>query len=72
MPVMDGFSFLQELRTHAKWNALPVIVVTAKELTTEERTLLNDSVQVILQKGAYKREHLLQSINELISLQLHR
>ena len=56
MPAMDGFQFLQVLRTHEKWKRLPVVVVTAKELTVEERNRLADSVQGILQKGAYERD----------------
>jgi len=72
MPTMDGFQFLQELRTRDKWKRLPVVVVTAKELTTEERSRLADSVQGILQKGSYEREQLLYDIDDLISLQLQR
>jgi len=72
MPAMDGFQFLQELRTYDKWKRLPVVVVTAKELTDEERTRLADSVQGILQKGSYERQQFLYDIDDLISLQLQR
>ena len=72
IPAMDGFQFLQELRTHDKWKRLPVVVITAKELTAEERTRLADSVQGILQKGSYERQQLLYDIDVLISLQLQR
>jgi CheY-like chemotaxis protein len=72
MPAMDGFQFLQELRTYDKWKRLPVVVVTAKELTDEERTRLADSVQGILQKGSCERQQFLYDIDDLISLQLQR
>lgn len=49
-----------------------MVVVTAKDLTGEERARLADSVQGILQKGAYEREQLLNDIDELISMQLQR
>ncbi|MEJ0015099.1 MAG: response regulator [Acetobacteraceae bacterium] len=40
MPEMDGFAFLERLRTKPDWHDIPVIVVTAKQLTTEERQWL--------------------------------
>ena len=38
MPEMDGFEFLVEMRSRAEWRDIPVLVVTAKDLTTEERS----------------------------------
>ena len=35
MPVMDGFDFLTELRAQPEWQQIPVIVITAKDLTAE-------------------------------------
>ena len=37
MPEMDGFEFLDEMRSRAEWREIPVLVVTAKDLTAEER-----------------------------------
>ena len=37
MPEMDGFEFLVEMRSRAEWRDIPVLVVTAKDLTAEER-----------------------------------
>ncbi|MBK8741007.1 MAG: response regulator [Betaproteobacteria bacterium] len=37
MPEMDGFEFLVELRGRVEWRDIPVVVVTAKDLTAEER-----------------------------------
>jgi hypothetical protein len=51
---------------------LPVVVITAKELTAEERARLADSVQGILQKGSCERQQLFYDIDVLISLQLQR
>ena len=36
MPEMDGFAFLERLRSQPEWRKIPVIVVTAKQLTAEE------------------------------------
>jgi CheY-like chemotaxis protein len=66
MPEMDGFEFLQVLRRQPANERLPVIVLTAKELTVEERQRLNGKVADILQKGAYSKEQLLQEIRELV------
>ena len=67
MPEMDGFQFLDEFRRDEAWRSIPVIVVTAKELTTADRERLNGSVQKILQKGACSRDELLDQVRDLIA-----
>jgi CheY-like chemotaxis protein len=67
MPEMDGFQFLDEIRKHQTWASIPVIVVTAKELTAEDRKRLNGSVEKILHKGAYSREDLLLEVHDLVA-----
>lgn len=59
MPEMDGFQFIEELRKQAAWRSIPIIVVTAKDVTEEDRLRLNGYVEKILQKGAYSGEALL-------------
>jgi len=71
MPQMDGFEFVQELRTHPQWKLIPVIVVTAIDLTEEQRLRLNGSVEQILQKGAYSRQELLAEISQQVALYVH-
>jgi CheY-like chemotaxis protein len=66
MPEMDGFQFLDEVRRLEEWRSIPIIVVTAKELTPEDRQRLNGSVERILQKGAYSREELIGEVRDLI------
>ncbi len=67
MPVMDGFQFLHEMRQHEAWQNIPVIVVTAKDLTPEDQQKLDGSVEQILAKGAYGREQLIQNIRRLVA-----
>jgi signal transduction histidine kinase/CheY-like chemotaxis protein/HAMP domain-containing protein len=67
MPEMDGFQFLDEIRTREDWRSIPIIVVSAKELTEEDRQKLNGSVEKILQKGAYSREELIREVRDLVT-----
>jgi CheY-like chemotaxis protein len=67
MPEMDGFEFVAEVRRHEAWRAIPIVVVTAKELTAEDRQRLNGYVERILQKGAYTRDTLLTEVRDLVA-----
>jgi PAS domain S-box-containing protein len=67
MPEMDGFEFVAELHKRTEWRAIPIIVVTAKDLTTEDRLRLRGYVEKILQKGAYSRTELLAEIRDLVA-----
>ena len=62
MPVMDGFEFLARLRQREDWQAIPVVVVTAKSLSAEDHSHLDGYVERILEKGAYDREALLREV----------
>ncbi len=66
MPEMDGFEFVAKLREKERWRSIPVLVITAKDLTAEERTRLEGRVSKILQKGSYSREDLLAEIRTLV------
>jgi signal transduction histidine kinase/DNA-binding response OmpR family regulator len=58
MPEMDGFEFVAELRRSESGRRIPVVVVTAKEITAEDRTRLNGQVRRIFHKGSFSREEL--------------
>ena len=66
MPEMDGFEFITHLRRREEWRSIPVVVVTAKDLTTEDHLRLNGYVEKFVQKGAFSREQLLHEIRALI------
>ena len=65
MPEMNGFEFITELREHVQWQHVPVVVLTSKDLTNEERALLTGKVERIVQKGAYSRESLLREVRKI-------
>jgi CheY-like chemotaxis protein len=67
MPEMDGFQFVHEFRKRREWRSVPIIVVTAKELTGADCRLLNGQVERVLQKGAFRRDELLAEIRELLN-----
>jgi signal transduction histidine kinase/CheY-like chemotaxis protein/HAMP domain-containing protein len=60
MPEMDGFEFLDEMRQRVEWRDIPVLVVTAKDLTTEDRARLDGGVERILQKSG--RDEMLREV----------
>jgi signal transduction histidine kinase/DNA-binding response OmpR family regulator len=66
MPEMDGFQFVAEVRKRQEWRSIPIVVVTAMDLTPDDRRRLNGYVEQILQKGAYSRE-LLREIRDLVA-----
>jgi CheY-like chemotaxis protein len=72
MPEMDGFAFLLELRRQDAWRTIPVVVVTSKTLTTEERERLNGQVLQVLEKDARTRDLLLQDVRDMVRARARR
>ena len=68
MPVMDGFEMIAELQKHEDWRKIPVVVVSAKDLTPEDRHRLEGHVEKILQKGDFAREDLLREVQNTVRL----
>ena len=66
MPEMDGFEFLDEMRSRTEWRDIPVLVVTARDLTAADRERLNGGVERILQKGASELDELLLEIGRIL------
>jgi signal transduction histidine kinase/CheY-like chemotaxis protein/ligand-binding sensor domain-containing protein len=67
MPEMDGFDFMRELRRSQAWRKIPVIVVTSKDLTEEDKRLLQGEVSQILRKGSYSMNELLAEIERALA-----
>jgi len=67
MPVMDGFEFLAAMRAVPEWRHIPVIVITAKDLTGDDRDRLTGMVEEVLEKNAYTREQLLERVREAVA-----
>jgi CheY-like chemotaxis protein len=67
MPEMDGFEFAHRLRDRPDWRAIPVIVLTAKDIDDEDRLRLNGFVEKVLQKGDSDGVALLREITALVA-----
>ncbi len=72
MPDVDGFEFLTKLRGREQWRSIPVIVVTGKDLTEQDRLRLNNNVIKIIKKGSFNRQGLLNELKEQIKTCLDR
>jgi signal transduction histidine kinase/DNA-binding response OmpR family regulator/methyl-accepting chemotaxis protein len=66
MPEMDGFEVIATLRAHPDWHAIPIVVVTAKEVTDEDQRRLTGSVGQVLEKTTLRREELLAAVRRQV------
>jgi hypothetical protein len=67
MPGMDGFEFIEQLRSRPEWRSIPLVVVTAKDLSDEERQRLSGHVESISQKSASAPQDMLEKLRSAIS-----
>jgi CheY-like chemotaxis protein len=72
MPEMDGFEFLVAMRAQADWQDIPVLIVTAKDLSAEERARLQGDVERIMQKNASELDELLHELGRLLPRSIER
>ena len=52
MPGIDGFGLVEELKLDPRTKDIPVVVVSAKDITPDERKRLNGHIQAVYQKGS--------------------
>lgn len=71
MPRMDGFEFAATLQEKPEWASIPIIVLTAKDITPEDQMRLNGWVEKVLQKSAHSREEIVREVRELVSSSTH-
>ena len=67
MPEMDGFEFMEALLRRQDRERIPVIVITAKDLTEDDRRRLNGGVERIIQKGATSPSEVLELVRTLLT-----
>ena len=66
MPEMDGFTFLERLRARPEWQAIPVVVVTAKDLDETDRERLEGRVDRVIAKGSVSLRRLAGELRGIV------
>jgi CheY-like chemotaxis protein len=72
MPEMDGFEFLMEIRQHPEWRDIPILVMTAKDLSPEDHQRLNGYVERVMQKNASELDELLRELGQMLPRSIER
>ncbi|GJE16954.1 response regulator [Methylobacterium marchantiae] len=67
MPEMDGFGFLRTLRAKPEWRDIPVVVLTAKDVTADDRRRLAGQADRVLQKGQLSLSDLSDALRSLVA-----
>jgi CheY-like chemotaxis protein len=67
MPKMDGFQVIAALQRHPVWRRIPVIVVTARDLTADERARLTNGIEAILLKETFSPANLIERVRDAIA-----
>jgi CheY-like chemotaxis protein len=70
MPVMDGFDFVLEMRNRKASHEIPIVVVTAKDVTREDRRRLAGGVVGLIERGGLDQDSLVQLVREQVATQL--
>jgi signal transduction histidine kinase/DNA-binding response OmpR family regulator len=66
MPEMDGMAFLEQLRRNPLADSIPVLVMTAKTLSDQERARLHGRVSEVMEKGTFTAVSLAEQINAIL------
>ena len=66
MPEMDGFEVIQRIREKPTWKDVPIVVVTAKDLTDRDWEFLRQRVDKIIRKSGLEREKLVREVRQLL------
>ncbi|HJS75582.1 MAG TPA: response regulator [Vicinamibacteria bacterium] len=66
MPELDGFGFIDEIRLHDEWSRIPVVVLTAKDLSSDDRARLEGVTAAVLVKKGQSPDALVREMRDLI------
>ena len=66
MPRLDGFGVIESLRNNPETRDLPIIVISAKELTQDEAERLKASVSLVMKKQGFQGEKLVDEITNVL------
>ena len=66
MPGMDGFGLVEELKLDPRTKDIPIVVVSAKDITSDERKRLNGHIQAVYQKGSLSTRKFVDQVINVI------
>ncbi len=66
MPGIDGFGLVEELKLDPRTTDIPIVVVSAKDITREERQRLNGHIQAVYQKGSLTPRKFVEQVVQTI------
>jgi threonine synthase len=66
MPELDGFGVVEAMKADPTLSETPIIVITAKELTFDEKNRLDGQIKALLQKGSFMDSDLLNDIQKAL------
>ena len=66
MPEMDGMTFLDHIRADARYSHLPVVIITAKQLTAQELRELSTETRGVIRKAAHLEENLKEILQRVL------
>lgn len=66
MPELDGFAVLELMKADEQLKHIPVIVITAKDLTATDRQRLYGHVEALLEKGDFMEDDLVEGIVDVL------
>jgi signal transduction histidine kinase/DNA-binding response OmpR family regulator len=72
MPEMDGFELVTEMQKHPVWRRVPVIVITARDLTAEDRARLNSGIEMVMMKESFSPAALIERVREVVAKPMPR
>ena len=67
MPEVNGFDVVEALQEQPDTARIPILVVTAKEITSEDRAKLNGYVMDVMEKSAFDRDRFKTEVRRAIS-----
>ena len=67
MPEVNGFDVVEALNEHPDTARIPILVVTAKQITAEDRSKLSRNVTTIIEKSSLNRERFTAEIRRAMS-----
>ncbi|MCR4289871.1 MAG: response regulator [Candidatus Scalindua sp.] len=70
MPDISGFDVVEKLRKHQKAKNIPIVICSSKDITEEDKKVLNGNIMAIVQKGSHTKEELLREIQNIEKLRV--